>query len=308
MDSPGTPDTDAELPLHPLASYRLLAINGRKIFRSFRSLASKGAGFLKAPIRGLDSIAKVILENPLGKILASAVVGYSIFLLQTQVQREIQLQQARFTALQETTGLYGQMLANLDELERTRCEAMSGVLTASDLKLRSSEIQSRLSKTREIAETTKLKIAVLFSPAIPFYERGWNALVRKISGPKYRPKDFSPSGDNSLHIFQEFNQLYVVTAGKAVQRASVIPKGIPCSADDVSYLAEFKNKMEFKLFRIYNLMAPSIGVTKLEIHLRTQTPPPNVQRFNALLSGSPGRIECDFKNNSMVGQCRIVRQ
>ena len=227
-------------------------------------------------------------KNPLVVALFTGFLSYCLFILQTQVEKEKQLNQARFAALQDVTGLYGAMTSNLDQLIKARCELMDHRLTKAEINERSKEMQERLSKTRELAGALTFRLAALFSPDPPWYRRIYTRLRREILPAD--PKRIVP--EDGLFLFSDFYEYYRGFETRAFKRASLIPVGVSCAADDTSYLEEFHHRIPFKFVRLYNYMAPSLGIAGLEIKIEHREKKNEPQILSGMYNGKPVKFKC----------------
>lgn len=255
--------------------------------------------------RWLEATLSRLAHSPLFIAVLPVLLGYGVFLLQTQVEKANQLQQARFAALQEVASFYGAMVGNLDALENARCEIMMGRLTEQGIIERSREMRSKLNETQMQAESLKYKIAVLFSPSARWYK----LLLRWIStfNPSfgYRPQVLKRDNDNMLSSFQDFHQHYLEYEKIALHRAKVVPQGISCEMDDRTYLDGFHARMPFKLIRIYNQMAGPLGVSTLELDVRKRANWEASQSFHIMMGGRLVIVDCK-SNPDGTQKCLIV--
>lgn len=275
-----------------MAILRLLGRWSLAVFWAIAWIARAGISVIQLLLKWSNEKLGLLAKSPLFMAVLPIALGYGVFLLQTRVERANQLQQARFTALQELTSLYGGMIGNLDSLENARCEIMMGRLKEQGISDRSREMQLKIIETQTQAEGLKYKIAVLFSPSTPWYKRPlrWISKLNPASG--YRPSVVARDGEDMLSKFQDFYQHYLRYQEIALYRAKVVPHGIPCEKDDRTYLEGFHGPMSFKLIRIYNHMAELLGVSKLELDIRKKANWEVSQAFRVMIGGREIRLDC----------------
>jgi len=227
-----------------------------------------------------------------------------MFILQTQVERENQLHLAQLTALNDVTALYGQMLSNIDCLGKARCELLMGRLNSTAAKnQRSSEMQERLSKTSEHAGALTFRVAALFGANPPWYKR----IYLRLTKPFREPHIQKNMPDDLLSHFQDFHHFYLDYQDQAMFRVLKIPQGVSCEADDNSYLDNFNQRIPFKFVRIYNDMAPNLGIAKLGIDLKPKKPRDRHQVFSLLTpDGRSVKMDC-LVNSNDLGTCSPQR-
>jgi hypothetical protein len=184
---------------------------------------------MKKLLRALEPLS----HNPLFVALVTlGLGGYGLFIFQTAAENQKQMRQARFDALRDIENLHATMITNLDLLAKARCDLISQRLTPAEINQRSSELQDRLSRTREQAEAMIFRIEAVFSPSLslPWYRRA----IRKWSRDSYvAPREIE--SDDVLGLYQDLYSFYSRNEAVALAKAWQIPMGIRCESDDNSW-------------------------------------------------------------------------
>ncbi|MFA5034120.1 MAG: hypothetical protein WC614_14020 [bacterium] len=224
-------------------------------------------------------------HNPLWVSLITVAIGsFGLLALQTHVEQEKQLQQARLEVVRDIAELYGEMIGTLNHFNKARCELMDRRLGKAEINLRSNEMQERMSKIQVQAQVLTFRIATLFEPREPWYRRSFPKV--------FRLSPCRPREKAALELFQGFYQFYDGFERKALALASKIPDGVPCEADDNSYLQEFHRRAPFRLTNLYNAMAPMAGTGELGVEYHRRPPEDDLQILNLTANGKAVQVEC----------------